>query len=258
MNTTKNKIFKTLGVNVVAVQIKDVIGQMKEWIQEKSRGHYITVTNTHVVIESWLNPEFKRILNSADYVVPDGMPLVWLGRLNGYPLKRRVYGPELMETFLRETGSKYRHFIYGGKPGVPEKLCSNLRKQYPGLNFVGSCSPPFRPLTHEEDEQIIELINELNPDVLWVGLGAPKQERWMYEHKDKLNVPVMLGVGAAFDLLAGNASQAPVFLRENGFEWLWRFLSEPRRLWRRYLVYAPLFVGLVILEKIGVMKFEQS
>jgi len=255
MSRTENKIFKTLGINVVAVQIKDVIGQMKDWIEDRSYGHYIAVTNTHVVIESWFNPEFKNVLNSADYVVPDGMPLVWLGRLSGYPLKRRVYGPELMETFLKETGPEYRHFIYGGKPGVPEKLCSRLKKQYPGLNFVGSCSPPFRPLTSEEDEQIIELINRLNPDVLWVGLGAPKQERWMYEHKDKLNVPVMLGVGAAFDLLAGNTSQAPAFLREHGFEWLWRFLSEPRRLWRRYMVYAPLFVGLVVLEKMRILKF---
>jgi len=255
MRMNKWESYKILGVNVAAVQISDVIQQMDEWIEERSFGHYIAVTNTHVVTESWFNPEYKKVLNKADFVVPDGMPLVWLARLGGYPLKRRVYGPELMETFIKEKGRKHRHFIYGGKPGIPERLIENLSKSYPGIRFVGSYSPPFRPLTADEDREIVDMINDLEPDVIWVGLGAPKQEKWMHDHSDELRVPLMVGVGAAFDFLAGVKSQAPSLFRENGFEWLWRLMSEPRRLWRRYLLYGPLFIGLVTLEKMRILKF---
>ena len=248
--------YRILGVNVSAVQIGDVIRQMDEWIEERSFGHYIAVTNTHVITESWFNPEYKEVLNTADFVVPDGMPLVWLGRLGGHSLKRRVYGPELMESFLLDKkGRKRRHFLYGGKPGVPERLMENLLGSCPDLEFVGSYSPPFRPLTSEEDRAVVDRVNSLGPDVVWVGLGAPKQEIWMHEHRHSLRVPLMVGVGAAFDFLAGVKSQAPSLLRENGFEWLWRLMSEPQRLWRRYLLYGPLFVGLVMLEKMKILKF---
>lgn len=255
MSMTKWESFKILGVNVAAVRISDVIRQMDEWIEEKSFGHYIAVTNTHVVTESWLNPEYRKVLNTADFVVPDGMPLVWLARLGGHPLKRRVYGPELMETFFKEMGQRHRHFIYGGKPGIPERLMDNLSESYPGIQFAGSYSPPFRQLTDDEDREIVDMINDLEPDVVWVGLGAPKQEKWMYDHRNELRVPLMVGVGAAFDFLAGVKSQAPSLFRENGFEWLWRLMSEPRRLWRRYLLYGPLFIGLVTLEKMRILKF---
>jgi N-acetylglucosaminyldiphosphoundecaprenol N-acetyl-beta-D-mannosaminyltransferase len=248
--------YRILGVNISAVQIGDVIRQMDEWIEERSFGHYIAVTNTHVITESWFNPEYKKILNSADFVVPDGMPLVWLGRLGGYSLKRRVYGPELMESFLLDKkGRNRRHFLYGGKPGVAERLMENLSESCPELEFVGSYSPPFRPLTEEEDRAVVDMVNGLEPDVVWVGLGAPKQEIWMHEHRYSLRAPLMVGVGAAFDFLSGVKSQAPSLLRENGFEWLWRLMSEPQRLWRRYLLYGPLFVGLVMLEKMKILKF---
>lgn len=248
--------FKVLGIRLDAVQIPDVICQMEQWINEKSFGHFIAVTNTHVVTEARRQSSFKRVLGAADLVVPDGMPLVWLGRQLGYPLKRRVYGPELMETFLRESGPRYRHFLYGGAPGVPECLSRILSKRFQGIRFVGTYSPPFRLLTSKEDEEVVELINKAEPDVLWVGLGAPKQELWMYEHKESLRVPVMVGVGAAFDFLAGVKSQAPHWMKEHGLEWLWRLMSEPRRLWRRYLIYGSLFVSLVILEKMGILRVE--
>src|SRR3990172_2634082 len=224
--------FKVLGIRVDAVQIPDVICQMEQWINEKSFGHFIAVTNTHVVTEARREPSFKRVLGSADLVVPDGMPLVWLGRLSGYSLKRRVYGPELMETFLKETGPKYRHFLYGGAPGVPERLFGIFSKRFQGIRFVGVHSPPFRPLTPKEDEGVVELINKAEPDVLWVGLGA------------------------AFDFLAGVKSQAPHWMKEHGLEWLWRLMSEPRRLWRRYLIYGSLFISLVILEKMGILRVD--
>jgi N-acetylglucosaminyldiphosphoundecaprenol N-acetyl-beta-D-mannosaminyltransferase len=222
---------------------------MIEWIEEKDKNHYIAVTNTHVLTESWFSTRYKEVLNSADLVVPDGMPLVWLGRMDGYELKRRVYGPELMESFLRETGARYRHFLYGGRPDIPGKISHRLSEMYPGLKFVGYYSPPFRSLTEEENAEVVQFINDISPDVIWVGLGAPKQEIWMYEHVNDLKVPVMVGVGAAFDFLAGVKNQAPRLFRENGFEWLWRLISEPRRLWRRYVIYGPLFIGLVMLEK---------
>lgn len=248
--------FKVLGIRVEAVQIQDVINQMEQWVLEKSFGHFIAVTNIHVVTEARREPSFKQVLGSADLVVPDGMPLVWLGRQRGYTLKRRVCGRELMETFLKETGPKYRHFLYGGTPGVPERLSGIISKWFRGIQFVGTYSPPFRLLTHKEDEEVVELINKAEPDVLWVGLGAPKQERWMYEHKERLRVPVMVGVGAAFDFLAETKSQAPMWMQDHGLEWFWRLISEPRRLWRRYFIYGPLFVSLLILEKLRILRAE--
>lgn len=247
--------YNVLGVRIDAVQIPDVISQMESWIQDPSGSNFIAVTGMHGTTEAQRDPSFKHILNTANLVVPDGMSLVWLGRWQGYPLKRRVYGPELMDTFCRDTGDRYRHFFYGGLPIIVEHLVDILQKRYK-LRIVGTYTPPFRPLTFEEDVQVIDLINKAHPDVLWVGLSTPKQERWMYEHRDKLKVPVMVGVGAAFDFLAGIKSQAPKWMQEHGLEWFWRLIHEPRRLWRRYLVYGSLFVVLVALEKVGILKFD--
>ena len=147
------------------------------------------------------------------------MPLVWLGRLHGHSMRRRVYGPEVMETFCRETGSGYRHFFYGGAPGVAAKLAARLEKRF-HIVVAGSCSPPFRKLTVEENNALIDQVHDAAPDVLWVGLGAPKQERWMQEQRFRLRVPVVLGVGAAFDFHSGKLRQAPRWMRENGLEFL--------------------------------------
>src|ERR1035438_1864054 len=195
----ESPVFKILGVQVNAVQIPDVITRMERWISERSASRFIAVTGMHGVTEAQHDKFFKQILNSADLVVPDGMPLVWLARRHGYPLKRRVYGPELMETFCNQTGAKYRHFLYGGMPGVPELLSKTLKDKF-GINVVGEYSPPFRALSEREDEEILTRIHAARPDVLWIGLSTPKQERWMYEHRLALQVPVVVGVGAAFDL----------------------------------------------------------
>jgi len=188
-------------------------------------------------------------------VVPDGMPLVWLGRWRGFKLKRRVYGPELMETFFQQTRGQYRHFFYGGAPGVAEKLAEVTTNKF-GINVVGIHCPPFRPLTPEEDASVMKQIADSKADIVWVGLSTPKQERWMYEHREKISAPVMLGVGAAFDLNAGTLSQAPRFMRENGLEWLYRLLAEPKRLWRRYIINGGKFVWNVCLELLGVKVFD--
>jgi len=244
--------FNVLGVRVDAVQIPDVMARMERWIGEKRGSRMIAVTGMHGVTEAQHQPQLKQVLNSADLVVPDGMPLVWLGRLRGFGLRRRVYGPELMREFCRAAAAKrYRQFFYGGAPGVAEELGERLRREFPGLIVAGTFSPPFRELTGEECEDVARMIRAAAPDVIWVGLSTPRQERWMAEFRARLNGPVMVGVGAAFDLNTGRVRQAPAWMREHGLEWLWRLLMEPRRLWRRYLVLGPEFVWRVGLELLG-------
>ena len=248
--------FNVLDVRVDAVQIPDAIARMEEWIRQHNGCRYVAVTGMHGVTEAQHDPAFKDILNSADLVVPDGMPLVWLGRLKGFPLERRVYGPELMMTFFESTaGMGYRHFLYGGTPNVPEQLAKILQQLFPGTIVAGTYSPPFRSLTQEEDSQVVAMINNSAPDIVWVGLSTPKQERWMYEHRDRLRVPVLIGVGAAFDINAGVKKQAPVWMREHGLEWFFRLVQEPRRLWYRYLVYGSKFMFYVTVETLGLRKF---
>jgi N-acetylglucosaminyldiphosphoundecaprenol N-acetyl-beta-D-mannosaminyltransferase len=248
--------FRVLGVGVNAVQIPAVVTQIERWNSERNACHFIAVTGMHGITEAQHDPFFRTILNSADLVVPDGMPLVWLGRRYGHPLKRRVYGPELLETFCSETGATYRHFFFGGAPGVADSLGQILNKKY-NINVVGCYSPPFRPVSVEEDEAILALIHEAKPDILWVGLSTPKQERWMYEHRPRLRVPVLVGVGAAFDLNSGRSRQAPRWMREHGLEWFFRLMQEPKRLWRRYLIYGSEFVWSVTSELLSLRNFDE-
>jgi N-acetylglucosaminyldiphosphoundecaprenol N-acetyl-beta-D-mannosaminyltransferase len=247
--------YKVLGVRVDAVQIPDVIARMEEWIARRDGCRFVAVTGMHGVTEAQHDPKFKTIVNSAGLVVPDGMPLVWIGRRHGFEMRRRVYGPELMETFCKETAKKgYRHFFYGGAPGVGEALAARFVSRFPGMVVAGTYSPPFRSLAREEDGEIIQAIEVAQADIVWVGLSTPKQERWMYEHRERLNVPVLVGVGAAFDFHTGRIAQAPVWMREHGLEWLFRLTMEPRRLWRRYLVYGAEFAALVLLELLKLKK----
>jgi N-acetylglucosaminyldiphosphoundecaprenol N-acetyl-beta-D-mannosaminyltransferase len=231
------KYFDVLGVRFAAVQIEDVIREMEEWISTDRRTHCISVSNVHSVIESQNNPGFMRVLNTSDLNVPDGMPIIWMGRSQGHRLPRRVYGPDLFMEFCLETQDMpYRHFFYGAAPEVLELLVENFKKQFPGIKVAGFYAPPFRPLTEEEDLEVIEIINDAAPDVLWVGLGCPKQEFWISAHRESIHVPVIAGIGQAFNIYAGQTRQAPKWLREHGLEWLFRLILEPRRLWRRYLI----------------------
>jgi len=247
--------FRVLGVSVDAVQIIDVIAEMEHWIVARSAGHFVAFTGMHGVTEAQVDTSFKQILDSADLVVADGMPLVWLGRWHGCDMRRRVYGPELLETFCCNTGPFYRHYFYGGGPGVADRLAEVLKQRY-DVRTVGTYSPPFRPLTEEEEAEVERRIRAAAPDVVWVGLSTPKQERWMYEHRLRLGVPVMAGVGAAFDFIAGTVKQAPDWMRENGLEWFFRLVQEPRRLWRRYLVLGSRFACNVLLELLGAKRFD--
>jgi len=241
--------FDAMGVRVHAVQISDVVTCMEKWIRENGRCHSIAATSMHGIVEAQHDSAFKEILNSTDLVVPDGMPLVWLGRRRGHNLTHRVYGPDLVLAFCAKTaGRGYRHFFYGGEPGVPERLSESLTHLFPGLRVAGTYSPPFRPLDAKEDQEIVARISRSAPDVLWVGLGTPKQERWMHEHLSTLSVPVLVAVGAAFDIVSGRRRQAPRWMREHGLEWFFRLLQEPRRLWRRYLVYGTQFIAYFVLD----------
>jgi N-acetylglucosaminyldiphosphoundecaprenol N-acetyl-beta-D-mannosaminyltransferase len=248
-------VFRVLGVPVNAIQIPGAIATMEEWIRDKAGTHFVAVTGMHGVVEAQHQQAFKNILNSADLVVPDGMPLVWIGRRYGYKMPRRVYGPELMETFFKATGDRYSHFFYGGAEGVADFLAAKMQSRY-GIRVAGTYSPPFRSLTSEEEDQVAGMIQSAAPDVLWVGLSTPKQEQWMWAFHDRVDVSVMVGVGAAFDFHTGRVRQAPFWMREHGLEWLFRLVSEPRRLWRRYLIYGSQFVWNVNLEILKLRKFN--
>jgi N-acetylglucosaminyldiphosphoundecaprenol N-acetyl-beta-D-mannosaminyltransferase len=251
--------FRVLGVRADAVQITDVVARMKECIRERDGCHSIAATSMHGIVEAQHDPSFKELLNETDLVVPDGVPLVWLGRRRGHTLPRRVYGRDLLLAFCEESaGRGYRHFFYGAEPGVAGLLAESLKVRFPGLNVVGMCSPPFRPLSADEDSEMVEMINRAAPDVLWLGLGVRKQERWMHEHKDRLRVPVLVSVGAASDLLLGRRKQAPPWMREHGFEWFFRFLQEPGRLWRRYLVYGSQFIAYVALDCLRLKNLQAN
>ncbi|PYT96570.1 MAG: glycosyltransferase [Acidobacteria bacterium] len=244
-----------------AVQIPDVVAQMETWIHEKAACHTIAATGMNGIVEAQHDPAFRAILESTDLVVPDGMPLVWLGRGRGHVLPRRVYGPDLVLAFCENTaGRGYRHFFYGAErePDVPERLAEALKKRFPGTIVAGTYSRPLGPLNFKQEEEVVSVISRTAPDVLWVGLGELRQARWMHEHKNRLNVPVLVGVGAAFDMLSGKRRQAPRWMREHGLEWLFRLLQEPRRLWRRYLIGGAQFVTYIALESLRLKKFGTS
>ena len=247
--------FRVLRTTIHAVQINEVIGIFERWISHRGRSRFVALCNVHMVMEAFKDAYFRSALASADLVVPDGAPLVWAGRSHGYELRRRVYGPDLFLEFCRTTAAKgYRHFLFGGHAGVPEAVATRLGQCCPGIQIAGTCSPPFRKHSPAEHSEMITNINNSNADVLWVALGCPKQELWMYENRHLLNVPIIVGVGQAFDLYAGRVRQAPRWARDNGLEWAFRLISNPRRLWRRYVFCNPSFLYHVALDRLGLLK----
>jgi N-acetylglucosaminyldiphosphoundecaprenol N-acetyl-beta-D-mannosaminyltransferase len=210
----------------------------------RTRG-YLCACNVHTVMASREDPELRAALQSASINVPDGQPLVWALNALGQQLEGRVYGPELMSRACeRAVDQGHRFYLYGGRnQGALVQLALNLRRRYPGVRIVGGYSPPHRPLTPEEEAAIVEEINHSKADVVWAGIGVPKQEKWMARMRPRLETPVLVGVGAAFDFHAGLVPQAPPWIQESGLEWAYRLAQEPRRLWRRYLRYNPKFVA---------------
>ncbi len=241
--------FNLLGTPVACVDMQGAIQTVRGWLQEPDRGRTVTFTNVHMVMEGCKSESFRELIASMDMNCPDGMPLVWAGRHKGIPGIARVCGPEFLPTFCEATADmKVRHFFYGGSDGIAEKTAEMLQKRIPGFQVAGTYCPPFRVLSHDEDEEIVRSINATDPDVVWVCLGCPKQELWMHSHKDRLHAKVLLAVGLAFDVVAGTRKRAPRVLRACGLEWLYRLLQEPGRLWRRYLVYNSLFIYQYLRE----------
>lgn len=248
MSPKEFKKFYILNVGISAIDMNDACSLVEDAVSRRQK-KYICVCPVGTIMECKRNEKVLKSINSSDLATPDGMPTVWIGKMRGYKNIRRVYGPELMQNICDISMKKgYKNYFYGSSQGVLNKLKEKLNKKYPGLFISGICSPPFRQLTKEEDDKIVENINNNNPDIIWVGLGSPKQDLWMHEHRSKINAPLMIGVGAAFDFLAGVKPQAPCWIRNNGFEWLFRLIIEPKRLWRRYLIDNPLFIYYVGME----------
>jgi N-acetylglucosaminyldiphosphoundecaprenol N-acetyl-beta-D-mannosaminyltransferase len=250
-----NKIEKIniLGVGISAINMDDALQSLEHYIKTKTK-NYICVCPNHTIMESQKDKKLLDIVNSASMATPDGVSVVWSCKLLGYTKVEKVCGTELMLAFSALSVEKdYTHFYYGGADGVSEKLAEVMCQKFPGLKVVETHSPPFRQLTEAEDKAVVDMINQVNPDVVWVGLGMPKQELWMGDHFGKINAPLMIGVGAAFDFLSGRKERAPKWMQHAGLEWLFRLVQEPRRLWRRNL-YHPIFLYKVFLQRIGVKR----
>ncbi len=244
-----------LGVGISALDMDDAVLLSHALIRSNGHG-YICVSDVHSVMEAFKDPALRRIMNGSFMTTPDGMPLVWIGRLQGHKRMRRVYGPDFLLEFCQlSVGHGYKHFFYGGKPGIAERLGAHLKERFPGLNVVGCCAPPFRPLMASEEDELFALVEETKPDVFWVGLGSPKQERFMAKYSNRLSCKLVVGVGAAFDLHSGAVREAPRWLHQTGLQWVHRVLQEPRRLGRRYLHCVPAFLWNMGLQTTGLRRF---
>ncbi|MEO8072446.1 MAG: WecB/TagA/CpsF family glycosyltransferase [Acidobacteriota bacterium] len=225
-------------------------------LARRKNGGFVCVSTVHMVMESYDNANYAAQVNAADLITPDGMPLVWMQKLYGNKQASQVRGTTLMmKLFALAESNNLTVGFYGGQRKVLDEISSRLVKDYPKLKISYSFSPPFKALTDAEDAEITENIKNSGTDILFVGLGCPKQERWMAQHKNKLS-SVMLGVGAAFDFYAGNVSESPEWMSKFGLEWFYRLLQEPKRLWRRYLILNPRFVWLATLQLLGMKKFD--
>lgn len=241
-----------LGVGLSALNLEMARDLFSDFIRQKERG-YICVTGVHGVIEAQDDPEMRTILNKALLCTPDGMPMVWYGKMNRFSQMGRVYGPDLMLEICQIPNC--RHFFYGGANGCAELLKQTLEKHFPGIQIVGTYEPPWRPLKPDEEIALAEQLRQCRPDVMWVGLSTPKQERFMAEYLPKLEVTLMVGVGAAFDLLSGRIKQAPRWIQRSGFEWFYRMCREPRRLWRRYCRNNPRFLFAALGQALRLKKY---
>ncbi|ABC90161.1 putative teichoic acid biosynthesis, UDP-N-acetyl-D-mannosaminuronic acid transferase protein [Rhizobium etli CFN 42] len=244
-----------LGVRISAVNLKSATGFIQKGIEE-GRREYVCVRDAHGVVRCQDDPELRSIHNRAFLVTPDGMPLVWALKHAGHLESDRVYGPDLMlSVFEAGTSKGIRHFLYGATPETLQHLQARLLAKFPEAEIAGSYAPPFHKLSPQEEVDIADLLNRSGADIIWVGLSSPKQELWMARMRDRLDASMLIGVGAAFDFHAGLKRQAPRFIQRSGFEWAFRLLCEPRRLWRRYALVVPTFISLTAFQRLGLRKF---
>ena len=236
-----------LKTNINVTNMQDTLAYIGARI-DALRGSYICVSNVHTTVMSYESEHYRTVQNSAAMALPDGGPLSKYSRFAGFRNAERVTGPDLMVELFRISAQKgYRHFFYGSTQETLDDMRTALRRDYPGIVVAGMYAPPFRPLTEEEDQKIIALINDARPDFIWVGLGAPKQEEWMYDHRGALNA-VSVGVGAGFDYLAGHIRRAPRIMQALCLEWLYRLLQDPKRWWKRYVTTNVKFLKYICRE----------
>jgi len=253
---TKPPRANILGTGVHAVNIGTAIEYLGECLAMGTKG-YVCVTGVHGVMEALRNRCFRAALDGALLVTPDGMPTVWIGRSQKYSSMRRVFGPDLMRKLCEQSVRHgHTHFFYGGKPGVAEDLKRNFELWYPGIRIVGTLTPPFRPLTLEEESDFFDNVARLKPDIIWIGLSTPKQEMFMVETIKRLDCKLMIGVGAAFDFHTGHTKDAPEWIKAAGLQWLHRLCQEPGRLWKRYLVNNSAFLWHFALQATGLKCYE--
>lgn len=250
----KDPSVRVLGSRVHLVSVKRTVDYIERWIQARDgRCHRITVTGFHGLWEAHKKPAFHAILNGAELWVPDGIAPVWVARLRGHRGVERAPGMDIMrEFFCRATMKGYSSYFYGDTDRTLSALCERLSRDFPGHRIAGAFSPPFRALTADEDREVVDRINAARPDVLWVGLGLPKQDIWIHERLERLKVPVAIGVGAAFAFIAGTVERCPDWIGRIGFEWLYRLAKEPKKLWRRDFIEGPMFLFHLGLELMGI------
>lgn len=250
-------------ITILAIKIsrlssyKETYNTVLNKVSSASSPAYITVNNVHTVVEGVKNKEYGKIINSAFLALPDGKPLSVVAKIKGAKNIARIFGPTFMEKTIdwgRKDGLK--HFFWGSTKETLEKMMAQIKAKYSEVNIVGAVSPPFRALTEKENMDYIRQMNDADPDIVWIALGAPKQEIWMYENYKKLNRGVMIGIGAGFDYLAGNTKHAPSWMKRYALEWLYRLIQEPGRLWKRYLVTNTLFIWYLLLELLHLKKFD--
>ena len=248
MIETNIKTCKILGVNIAAVNMNSLLEFITSNLS-RLKGEYICVSNVHTTVMAYDNKDYLNVQNSSLLSIPDGGPLSSVGRKRGFSEMQRTTGTDFLDEILTiSVEKKYRHYFYGSTEYTLKKMQTKIKEKYGDVYIVGMYSPPFRNLTNEEDDQIIKDINNINPDFVWVGLGAPKQENWMYEHKNRINA-LMVGVGAAFDYMAGNISRAPKWMQKLNLEWLYRLMQDPIRLFSRYLYTNTKFLINAVLLK---------
>lgn len=247
-----------LGIGVSSLNLDETIATLERWREERRRDYVCCVT-VHGLVVSQRHPAVRNALNRAGLATMDGMPLVWWSQLAQSTKASRVCGPDLLEAMCaRSATQRHRHFFYGSSPEVVEKLVATLKQRFPSLVVAGYISPPFRPLTAEEDAAEIAAINDAQPDYVWVGIGMPKQEQWMASHVGRIQAAALIGVGAAFDFHAGTKPRAPHWIQRTGFEWLFRLLSEPRRLAHRYIIDNAIFVANAVQQLTGLKSFPRN
>ena len=247
-----------LGVGIHALDKRSAVEFAEACIASGSRG-YVCVTGVHGVMEAKRSAGFRKILDRALLVTPDGTPTVWVGKLQNHRRMGRVFGPDFMRDLCASSlKNGYTHFLYGGKPGIAEELRGNLEKWFPGIRVVGTFTPPFGPLNCQEQGELQETIARLAPDIIWVGLSTPKQELFMAQMIDRLNCRLMIGVGAAFDIHTGKLRDAPRWVKKAGLQWLHRVYQEPGRLWKRYLINNSAFLWHLAFQISGIRRYELS